>query len=163
MVNRNRTSRKIPPTQPLEQLSETATAGDNGYANQTIVQFDDQWRNLPAKLHQAALDHVEVYLDDFNGVFQRGTEERRQITKNLFCSIYLLLFPKNPLDVVREEQISLKKLEKIDAKWSTKKTLLGWEIYTAHQILTLPSIHRGKLVDSMAAISNQAAIVPKKK
>ena len=30
-------------------------------------------------------------------------------------------------------------------------------------ILTLPSMHRGKLVDSLAAIPNQAAIVPKKK
>ena len=65
--------------------------------------------------------------------------------------------------MAREENISLNKMEKGNAKWSTNKAVLGWEIDTSQQILTLPSTCRGKLAGGLAAIPNQAARVSKKK
>ena len=53
-------------------LEETTPARDNGYDIQTRVQVDKKWRNLPARVSQAALDHVEVYLNDLIGVIQGG-------------------------------------------------------------------------------------------
>ena len=46
----------------------------------------------------------------------------------------------------------LKKLEKGDAQWITKKMVLGWAIDTDQEILMLPSMRRYKLAGSLAAI-----------
>ena len=40
-------------------------------------QADEQWGNLPAKAREAALSHLEVYLDNFIGVILGVPEERR--------------------------------------------------------------------------------------
>ena len=57
----------------------------------------------------------------------------------------------------------LKKPEKGDLQWSMKKMVLGWAIYTHHQILTLPIGSGDKLADAIAAITNQPEIFSEKK
>ena len=47
--------------------------------------------------------------------------------------------PNNKDNIAREEPISLKKLRKIHAAWSTQKVVLGWAIDTMKQVLTLPA------------------------
>ena len=111
---------------------------------------------------QAVLSRLELYLYNFIGIIQGGAEEWRQMKKHLFCSIDLLFRPNNPLDMAREKPISLKKLVKCGAQWSTKKTVLGWAIDISQKVFTLPSTCKEMLEDALSAISNQATIVPKK-
>ena len=93
--------------QPLEKFAETATAGNKRYANQNKLQADKRWRSLPTRARQAALSHVEVYLDDFIGVVHGVTEEHKQMTWHLFSSIDYLFCSNNPLDMAREEPMLL--------------------------------------------------------
>ena len=60
------------------------------------------------------------------------------MTRHLFCAINELFRLKNKDNVAWEEPISLNKLRKGDAAWSTQKVVLVWEINTVKQVLTLP-------------------------
>ena len=60
------------------------------------------------------------------------------MTRHLFRAINELFRPNDKDDIAREEPISLKKLRKDDAAWSTNKVILGWAIDMAKQFLTLP-------------------------
>ena len=48
------------------------------------------------------------------------------MTRHLFRTTDELFRPNDKDDIAREEPISLKKLRKGDAAWSTKKVILGW-------------------------------------
>ena len=103
MVNNTMESRQTATGQPLVKVAEKAPAGNNRKANQNKLQADKHWRDLPTRAHQAALSHVEVYLDDFIGVVQGVPEEHKQMTWHLFSSIDYLFRPNNPLDMAMEE------------------------------------------------------------
>ena len=68
------------------------------------------------------------------------------MTQHLFRAIGELFRPNNKDGIAREEPISLKKLCKGDAAWSTKKVILGWAIDTAKQVLTLPDDRKSSLL-----------------
>ena len=68
------------------------------------------------------------------------------MTRYLFHTIDEIFRPNNKDDIAREEPISLKKLRKGDAAWSTKKAILGWAIDTAKQVLTLPEDRKSSLL-----------------
>ena len=68
------------------------------------------------------------------------------MTRHLFRAIDELFCPNDKDDIAREEPISLKKLCKGDAEWSTKKVILGWAIDTAKQVLTLPEDRKSSLI-----------------
>ena len=74
------------------------------------VKVEKNWRDLPTRAYQAALAHVEVYLDKFIGVVQGGPYEWKNMTHQLFRSINNLFQPNGQLDVAREELISLNDL-----------------------------------------------------
>ena len=93
-----------------------------------------------------ALSHVEVYLDDFIGITQGRPTERRQMTRHLFRTIHELFCPNNKEYIAREEPISLKKIRKGNAAWSTQKVVLGWAINTVKQVLTLPDDRKTNLL-----------------
>ena len=61
------------------------------------------------------------------------------MTQHLFRAIEELFCPNNKDDIAREKPISLKKLRKCNAAWSTQKVVLGWAIDTVKQVLTLPA------------------------
>ena len=58
------------------------------------------------------------------------------MTRYLFRAIGKIFRPNNKDDIAREEPISLKKLHKGDAAWSTQKVVLGWAIDTVKQFIT---------------------------
>ena len=68
------------------------------------------------------------------------------MTRHLFRAINELFRPNNKDDIAREEPISLKKLRKGDAAWSTKNVVLGWAIVIVKQVLTLPDDCKSKLL-----------------
>ena len=83
------------------------------------MEADSNWEALSLHARAIALPHVEVYLVDFIGITQGGPMERRQMTRHLFCAIGELFRPNNTDGIAQEEPISLKKLRKSDAAWST--------------------------------------------
>ena len=64
------------------------------------------------------------------------------MTRHLSRAINELFRQNNKDEIAREEPISLKKLRKGDATWSTKKVILGWKIDTVKQVLNLPDDHK---------------------
>ena len=77
------------------------------------------------------------------------------MTRHLFRAINELFRPKE--NIAREEPISLKKLCKGDAAWSTKKVILGWAIDTAKQVLTLPDDRKSSLLYLLDTIPPSAS------
>ena len=68
------------------------------------------------------------------------------MTRKLFHAIDELFHPNEKDDIVREEPISLKKLRKGDATWTTKKVIIGWSTDMAKQVLTV-RIHRIRMTE----------------
>ena len=75
---------------------------------------------------------TEVYMDDFLMASQFPSCQRAAIHNNLF-------------------HISIKKLEKGDAAWSTEKVVLGWHINTIQRTIELPQ-HRIKRLNDILNI-----------
>ena len=137
--------RHTAPPHHLENLAETKPPETTEEEVAATLAADKDWEALSLDARATALAHVEVYLDDFIGITQGGAKERRQMTRNLFRAINELFRPNDKNDIAREETISLKKLRKGDAAWSTKKVILGWAIDTAKQVLTLPEDRKSSL------------------
>ena len=68
------------------------------------------------------------------------------------CTIDELFRPNNKDDIAREDPISLKKLRKGDAAWSTQKFVLGWAIDTVKQVLTLPADRKTNILAMLDTI-----------
>jgi hypothetical protein len=66
-------------------------------------------------------------------------------------------------DNSRQEPISIKKLQKGDARWDTQKQVLGWLIDTAQSTLTLPPHRLERLFDILNSIEPQQQRVSLKK
>ena len=79
------------------------------------------------------------------------------MTRHLFHNIDELFCPNNKDDIAREEPISIKKLRKGDAAWSTNKVILGWAIDTAKQVLTLPEDRKASLLALLDTVSPGAS------
>ena len=77
------------------------------------------------------------------------------MTRHLFCAINDLFCPNNKDNIAREEPISLKKLRKGDAAWSTQKVVLGWAIDKVKQVLTLPDDHKTNLLALLKTVPPQ--------
>ena len=65
---------------------------------------------------------------------------------HLFRAIDKLFCSNNKDKITREDPISIKKIHKDDAAWSTQKVVLGWAIDTVKQVLTLPADHKTNLL-----------------
>ena len=116
------------------------------------MKADETWSKVPPQTIWVALAHIEVYLDDFIGVIQGGPTEQNQMIHKLFYSIDKLFLPINTQGQAIEEPISLNKLTKVDAKWNTTKTVLGWAVDTAKLVLTLPQTRRSKIYSSLESL-----------
>jgi hypothetical protein len=90
------------------------------------------------------LSYVDVYMDDFLALAQGHGGQRNHVRATLFHAIDRILRPLHPTDSsFRKQPISMKKLHKGDAKWSTRKVLLGWIVDTIDETITLPD-HRAE-------------------
>ena len=85
------------------------------------------------------------------------------MTRHLFRTIDSLLRPNDNNDKDRLDAISIKKLKKGDASWSTTKTVLGWAINMAKQVLTHPPARKEKLDKALGAIPRDSHRCSKKK
>lgn len=87
--------------------------------------------------------YVDLYMDDFLGLAQGHPGLRERVRSTLFHSIDNVFRPLQASDRTssRRQPISISKLHKGDAKWSTRKCLLGWVIDTVTETIELPE-HR---------------------
>jgi hypothetical protein len=105
----------------------------------------------PPRNHRSTRKHnsrplakFDIYVDDFLGIGQGRPKRLRQLRRVLFHTLDEVLRPKDQEDSdFRQEPISIKKLQKGDACWSTTKQILGWLIDTIQATVTLPP-HRIK-------------------
>ena len=138
--------RHTAPPHHLENLAETKPPEITAREIAATLVADKDWEALSPHAQDTALAHVEVYLNDFIGITQGGAKERRQMTRHLFRTIDELFRLNNKDYIAREEPISLKKLRKGNAAWSTKKVILGRANDTAEQVLTLPDDRKASLL-----------------
>jgi hypothetical protein len=87
-------------------------------------------------------------VDDFLGVAQGNARRLQRIRRVLFHTLDEVLRPNDTDDDIhRPQPISIKKLQKGDACWSTQKQVLGWLIDTIQSTLTLPPHRLERLFD----------------
>lgn len=92
-----------------------------------------------ASYYQQPVQKFDIYVDDFLGMAQGTARTRNRIRRTLFNTLDQVLRPKDAEDdEARQEPISVKKLRKGDARWSTTKPMLGWIIDTIQSTITLP-------------------------
>jgi hypothetical protein len=88
------------------------------------------------------LNFTDMYMDDFLVASQLLGTDLDQARSTLFEAIDAVLRPLLPTDNPHhKDPISIKKLLKGEAAWSTRKCILGWMIDTMAQTIELPS-HR---------------------
>ena len=138
---------------PFYMEDESRASNDNGTPE---AQANASWEHLPAEQRTAAKSNFGVYLDDFILVVQGGPRERRQMLRRLFHQINWVFRPNEEADTNRKYPISLKNLGQGDGEWSTRKTVLGWDLYTIAHLLRLPPRQQEKVSAALAAIPRKA-------
>ena len=92
------------------------------------------------------LAYVDIYMDDFLGLAQGHPGLRNQVRSKLLYSIDQVLRPLAPTDAPsRKQPVSASKLDKGDAQWATRKTLLGWVVDTVTETVELPPHRQHRL------------------
>jgi hypothetical protein len=105
------------------------------------------------------LSYVDVYMDDFLGLAQGHPGRRNNVRSTIFHAIDEVLRPLSPCDDPhRKQPISMKKLHKGDAKWSTRKILLGWLVDTVAETISLPDHRADRLVDILSSLLQRRRI-----
>jgi hypothetical protein len=99
------------------------------------------------------LNFTDVYMDDFLVASHLSGADLDQARSTLFEAIDAVLCPLLPTDNPhRKDPISIKKLLKGDAAWSTRKCILGWTIDTIARTIELPSHRLARLHEILQSI-----------
>jgi hypothetical protein len=130
VTNARNMHHESPQCHPLDQLANTLPpATEDEQPHPTLV---DSGTALPVPTsnhppsrankahHRRPLGKFDIYVDDFLGVAQGGTKRLRHLRRVLFHTLDEVLRPNDSSDNdARHEPISVKKLKKGDAHWST--------------------------------------------
>ena len=101
------------------------------------------WTDVPLRptykaYHSRPLRYLDVYVDDFISACQGTLCQHLAALQTIFNTInkvFCLLSSEDP--PLQQEPISVKKLGKGDATWSTQKVVLGWILDTVHEAISL--------------------------
>ena len=105
------------------------------------------------------LSYVDIYMDDFLGLAQGHPGLRERVRSTIFHSIDDILRPNSPTDNAhRNEPISLSKLAKGDAKWATRKVLLGWIVDTVAETIELPEHRRLRFLEILENLQDRRRV-----
>ena len=107
---------------------------------------------LPPKHQVHILAQVDIYLDNFMLTFQGVPKERNQMLLHLFQSINAVFRPNEVTYFLRKEPISARKISQGGDAWSTKKTVLGWELDTKWHHLRIAPKRDKKVRTTLDAI-----------
>jgi hypothetical protein len=83
---------------------------------------------------------VDIYMDDFIVLAQGNATTLANVCSTVFHAIDEVFRPLHLSDKPyhRTDPISHKKLNKGDARWNTRKTILGWVVDTERETVELP-------------------------
>ena len=110
-------------------------------------------RNPNLTRRRRILGLVDVFVDDFLALAQGAPTRRHRIRRLLFNTIDDILRPLSDTDdTCRTEPISVKKLRKGDASWSTLKQVLGWVVDTVAMTISLPHRRLNRLDQLLQSI-----------
>ena len=104
---------------------------------------------------------VDVYVDDLIAVAQGPPARLNAIRRSLLHAIDDVFRPLSSADNIhRKEPISIKKLLKGDAAWTTTKTILGWLIDTQTMTLQLPPRRQLRLDEILQHLPRHKRSIP---
>ena len=130
----------IPGPHPLEAAASTPVGLDDPTAAD-VYPIQESGPIRPA------LAYVDVYVDDFVKLAQ-GWANALRVRRHTYHAIDSVFRPNDSSDPGhRKEPISVKKLKKGDDHWSTRKTILGWDIDTRAMTVSLPPHRQQRLLD----------------
>jgi hypothetical protein len=99
------------------------------------------------------ISSVDVFVDDFIALAQGSPQRLQWVRRVLMDTIDDVLRPLDHADdQYRREPISESKLQKGDACWETRKTILGFVVDTISMTLELPARRQQRLSDILAQI-----------
>ncbi len=140
--------------------SETARDIAMDYANTPVsslpthkfmhyTQGDAEAANLPPTVQQRRVFHycVEVYVDDFMSMVLPTSQEQLDHVANAIMSGIHDIFPANIVD--SNDPISEKKLKQGEGRFSTFKTLLGFDFDGKRKTMWLEEAKRAKLLTTL--------------
>ena len=134
------------PAHRLDKISESTS--DN---TDPVKQPAPAPSNTPH--YRKPIRYWDVYVDDFIGLVQGNRWRRRQVKRALFHSLDQVLRQLSPGDNThRQEPASIKKMLKGDARWTTRKVVLGWIIDTIQGTVELPDHRIHRLHEILASI-----------
>ena len=98
------------------------------------------WDPLLLCANAQLLVYVDIFFDDFLGLAQGPTHQRRQVCRILFHTLDKVFRPLEKLDPPqRKESLLLKKMDTCDCSWSTYQVLLFWVVDTFNMKMCLPT------------------------
>lgn len=152
-----------PPPHRLESVAATPPAGVALPGGQTSTFGDCATRLAPEgtpERRTSPLTYGDVYVDDF--ILAAQTEYHKQRTMRwALHAIDAVLRPVASTDrPSRKEPVSVKKLLQGDACWSTRKTVLGWDLDTTDETLRLPPHRLERLYSLLDAYPSTRKRVP---
>lgn len=112
------------------------------------------------KCPTSPLAYVDVYMDDFIGLAQGHPGLRQHVRSTLMHAIHSVFRPLSTHEAssFRKEPISIKKLNKGDAKWATRQTILGWIIDSVAESVELPEHRSIRLMDILTSLLSRKRI-----
>jgi hypothetical protein len=106
----------------------------------------------------------DVYVDDFWGMVQGGTQTRRRVKHALLHTLGTVLRPPDSDDSVHcQDPVSVKKMAKGDSDWSTVKVIMGWAINTLDQTISFRAHRMARIREVRGSISPTHRLVSLKK
>jgi hypothetical protein len=180
LVNRHLAPQAVPlPPADIQPLAFAAPALPTSSCSEVVTRTGDRIPHLPpphvASLgvpvppqqqpHQqycaaTPLAYVDLYMDDFLGLAQGHPHLRERVRPTLLHSIDKIFRPLSPGENsgFRRDPISHTKLDKGDAKWATRKCLLGWIIDSVAETVELP-LHRSiRLLDILKDLQSKRRV-----
>jgi hypothetical protein len=113
---------------------------------------------------QQPLNSVDIFIDDFIHIMQLPGPARLGARRTLFECIDQVLRPLQPSDnCKRKEPNPVKKLERGDATWTSKKVILGWLVHTEQRTIELPPHRKDRLDDVLNSFTEQQRRTSRKK
>ena len=138
------TDQRIPPEHPMEACASSPVPMHNPTA-------DDAHPIKDTGPIRPPLAYTDVYVDDFIKLAQ-GWRNCLRVRRAAYHCIDTVFRPNDHLDRHRKEPISVKKLSKGDDSWSTKKTVLGWDIDSRTRTIHLPEHRKEKLQEMLTTM-----------
>ena len=105
---------------------------------------------------------TDVFMDDFIQLGQGGVQRMLCLRRHLFHCIDQVLARPEVSAHPRNEAVSLKKLQKGDGSWATRKTILGWELDTLRQTIELPAHRKLELASIFADLATAKRVSHKR-